>query len=104
MNSENIFGSLVPSGSQPSDWYLPVVFFMVTAWSILWKGIALWHSARNSQKWWFIVLMVVNTLGVAELIYLFFFMAKDPWKNKIQKSEALGSPQLQAKAVKSKRK
>jgi hypothetical protein len=40
-------------------------------WSIFWKGLALWHSGRRGQSWWFIVLLVVNTMGILEIIYLF---------------------------------
>ncbi len=41
-------------------------------WSLVWKGLALWHSARRGQYWWFLILLVVNTLGILEIIYLFF--------------------------------
>lgn len=40
-------------------------------WSTIWKGLALWRSARQSQKNWFIALLVLNTVGVLEIIYLF---------------------------------
>ena len=52
-----------------------MVFFFVLAviWSSIWKGIALWKSGRNKQLAWFIVLLVVNTLGLLEIIYLAFF-------------------------------
>lgn len=40
------------------------------------KGMALWHSARRDEKWWFIIMLVVNTLGILELIYLFFVVGK----------------------------
>ena len=43
------------------------------AWSLIWKGIALWHAARNGQKGWYVALLVVNTLGVLEILYLFVF-------------------------------
>jgi len=52
---------------------VPLIF-----WSIIWKGIALWKSARRSQKWWFIVLLVVNTLGILEIIYIFLVAKKKP--------------------------
>lgn len=42
-------------------------------WTIAWKGIALWHSARNRQFVWFIVLLVVNTFGILEIVYFLFF-------------------------------
>ncbi|MEK6818456.1 MAG: DUF5652 family protein [Nanoarchaeota archaeon] len=39
----------------------------------MWKGLALWKSARNNQEVWFIVLLVINTLGLLEILYLFVF-------------------------------
>ena len=36
------------------------------------KGFALWYSSRLSQKWWFIILFISNTLGILDLIYILF--------------------------------
>jgi Family of unknown function (DUF5652) len=44
---------------------------LVVLWSVFWKGLALWHSARRSQPWWFVIMLVVNTAGILEIIYLF---------------------------------
>ncbi|MFA6428961.1 MAG: DUF5652 family protein [Patescibacteria group bacterium] len=41
------------------------------AWCVFWKGLALWHSARRKQGWWFIFLFLVNTAGILEIVYLF---------------------------------
>ncbi|NLU50322.1 MAG: hypothetical protein GXX09_07925 [Syntrophomonadaceae bacterium] len=51
----------------------PVLLYVLIAWSIVWKAIALWHAARNSQLGWYIVLVVINTVGILEIIYLLFF-------------------------------
>lgn len=40
-------------------------------WSLVWKGLALWHASRRGHYWWFLILLVVNTLGILEIIYLF---------------------------------
>lgn len=49
-------------------------FLIVAAvWTIVLKGYALWHAARNNQNWWFIALLVINTLGILEIIYLIWF-------------------------------
>lgn len=40
------------------------------------NGYALWHSARNNQRNWFIVLLVVHGTGILEIAYLFFFAKK----------------------------
>ncbi len=43
---------------------------------IVLKGYALWHAAKRDEKWWFIILLVVNTVGILELIYLIFVVKK----------------------------
>ena len=52
--------------------FLPFII-IAAVWTIVLKGFALWHAARGSQKWWFIALLVVNTLGILEIIYLIWF-------------------------------
>ena len=42
-------------------------------WTIILKGFALWHAARSGQKWWFVALLVINTLGILEIVYLIWF-------------------------------
>ena len=49
---------------------IPLIFAFIL-WSVVWKGLALWHSARRKQPWWFVVFLIVNTLGILEIIYLF---------------------------------
>lgn len=49
-------------------------------WAVFWKGLALWHAARRGQYWWFVILLVVNTLGILEIIYL-FVVAKLKWRD-----------------------
>lgn len=52
--------------------YSPILYLLIV-WSIMWKGIALWHSARNKQLVWYIALLILNTVGVLEIVYLIFF-------------------------------
>ena len=49
------------------------ILYLLIAWSIVWKAVALWHCARNKQLIWYIVLLIVNTVGILEIIYLVFF-------------------------------
>lgn len=44
---------------------------LLMVWSLLWKGLALWHSAKRKQPWWFVVMLIVNTMGILEIVYLF---------------------------------
>ena len=34
------------------------------------KGFGLYRSARREEKWWFIALLLVNSLGILPAIYL----------------------------------
>lgn len=50
------------------------LFGVAVAWTLAWKGFALWKAAHKNDKWWFIVMMLpVNTLGILEILYFFFF-------------------------------
>ena len=53
-------------------------FFIVVAvaWTLYWKYHALWHAAKHDDKWWFVGLLVVNTLGILEILYLYYFSKK----------------------------
>ena len=55
-------------------WGLPAfgaVFLLIMAWSLLWKGLALWRAAKRGDTWWFIAFLIINTAGILEIIYLF---------------------------------
>ena len=47
------------------------LFVAAIAWSIAWKGASLWRAARNDSKPWFATLLLTNTLGVLDAVYLF---------------------------------
>jgi methionyl-tRNA synthetase len=56
---------------------LALLVAVVVASYIL-KGFALWRAGRNNHLGWFIALLVVNTLGILELIYLLTAGKKRP--------------------------
>lgn len=51
---------------------IPIIA-LILIWTLAIKGVALWKSARNGHKNWFIILLLVNTLGILELVYLVWF-------------------------------
>ena len=46
---------------------------ILLVWIVTWKLIALWKSARKGHIVWFILLAVVNTIGILEILYIFVF-------------------------------
>jgi hypothetical protein len=47
------------------------LIFAIVAWSLAWKGVSLWRAAKDDSKPWFITLLVSNTAGILDSIYLF---------------------------------
>lgn len=62
---ENLDSFLTQYLSHP---YLVVFIFV---WSAFWKAMALWTAAGKKQVTWFILLFLVNTMGILEILYLF---------------------------------
>ncbi len=47
---------------------------VLAVWTLIWKGLALWKSARNDERYWFVFLLLpINTAGILEMLYLFVF-------------------------------
>jgi len=59
----------------PSIQY-PIWIYLIGIWSLFWKGLALWRCANDKQKIWFTAILILNTLGIIEIIYLFRFATK----------------------------
>ena len=49
------------------------ILFLILLWVLPWKGLALWKASKNGHMKWFIVLLVLNTLAILEIIYIFYF-------------------------------
>ena len=78
-----VVGGMMNAGPYPNweglggwGWLGLVLFLAIIVWSLVWKGFALWKAARNKSAGWFIVLLVVNTLGILEILYIFVFGRK----------------------------
>ncbi len=46
---------------------------LILIWSAVWKLLALWKSARKGHIAWFIVIAVINLVGILEILYIFLF-------------------------------
>ena len=61
-----------------ADWagVHPLLIAALLIWSLVWKGLALWKAAGLRHKYWFVALLLVNALGILEIIYLLFVARK----------------------------
>ncbi len=67
---------------------------LLLAWTLPWKAVALWRAVKKHQHKWFIGLLLVNTLGILEIFYLFCFQNK-----KGSRAKARGSYIFSKKAI-----
>jgi methionyl-tRNA synthetase len=65
-----------------SQMFIPTPLALIfLAWSLIWKGLALWRAARNQHKWWFVALLILNTAGLLEIGYLIFVDKQEVFKH-----------------------
>jgi len=50
-----------------------VLIIIIGIWSLVWKGFALWKAATKKQKIWFVALLIINSIGILEILYIYIF-------------------------------
>jgi len=67
---------------------IPVyLLILILIWSLIWKGIALWKAARKNNLFWFILILLINTIGILEILYVFVFSEMDLMKKNFAKKK-----------------
>ena len=54
-------------------------------WDLAWKGLAMWRAAKRNEPWWFVALMLINSVGILPIAYLLVW-GKEPGDEKVVKS------------------
>lgn len=67
--NDTIFNQTIGTWLSHNAWLIVILLI----WSIFWKGLALWRSARREDKVWFVLLLIINTAGILEILYYFYF-------------------------------
>ncbi len=67
------YNSIMPFGMNLTMDTGGLLLIILIAWSLAWKGVALWKAARKGEKIWFVALLVINTLGILEILYVYVF-------------------------------
>ena len=55
-----------------------IIILILALWTIPWKGYALWLAVKRNQTRWFIVMLILNTVSILEIFYV-FKIAKKSW-------------------------
>jgi methionyl-tRNA synthetase len=88
MHDLTLLQSLFTPSSSP---FLLALFALVMLWVIVIKGYALWYAARSAQRGWFIALLVLNTVGILEIVYLIWYRPRtsDTVPSAVSESESV---------------
>ena len=60
------------------DGRVDIGMVLLIVWTLLWKCYSVWLASKNNHKKWFVALIILNTLGILEIIYI-FKVAKKSW-------------------------
>jgi hypothetical protein len=53
------------------------IFLLILAlWTIPWKIYAVWLAVKRDHKKWFVALLILNTVGILEIFYIFKIAGK----------------------------
>jgi len=61
----------------------PTMLVIVILWELIWKGLALYRAGKKQQPIWFVLILILNTMGILPIIYL--IISKDKIKSKKRK-------------------
>jgi len=72
---------------------LVALIIILAVWSTVWKAFALYRAGANRSPAWFVCLLIFNTLGVLEILYIFVFSKKKTAAPAVYQAPAPESPQ-----------
>jgi hypothetical protein len=84
IGTDNVSKFVALTGIQSNYAVLIIAVLLITIliWSLVWKALALYKSARNGHKFWFVLMFVLLiyptiTLGILEILYIYLFSKMD---------------------------
>ena len=60
------------------DGRVDIGMVLLIVWTLLWKCYSVWLASKNNHKKWFVALVVLNTVGILDMIYIFAYLKKKP--------------------------
>jgi|GEM_PF-892084 len=73
MHYQSLFNFYTGFQFGPAGFVFTLIF---AAWELGWKGFGLWKAAKNNQSGWFVAILLLNTVGILPLLYIYVFSPK----------------------------
>lgn len=45
---------------------------LLALWDLAWKAVAMWEAAKERDKLWFALLLLINSIGIVPILYLWY--------------------------------
>tara|TARA_Y100000310_G_scaffold345603_1_gene467132 strand:+ start:2232 stop:2543 length:312 start_codon:yes stop_codon:yes gene_type:complete len=75
--SHSIFIPSLPKQGMALDTLAPNIpqwlLITVILWEVLWKGLSMWKASHKEHKIWFVALLLLNTMGILQILYYYWF-------------------------------
>lgn len=55
---------------------MKILFIILAIWTIPWKIYAVWLACKHNQRKWFVALLILNTVSILEIFYIFYILKK----------------------------
>jgi len=52
------------------------LIILAMIWVLPWKGVSLWRAAQRKDRTWFVALLLINSLAILDILYIFVFSRK----------------------------
>jgi hypothetical protein len=62
----------------------PYLLIALVLWTIPWQAWSLWLSARRGEVWWFLVMTILNTIGLLNIFYIFVIAKQSDKKDEVR--------------------
>lgn len=68
-----------------SDPKVQAIIILLIVWDLIWRGAAMWKASKSDNMGWFIALLILNTLGILPIIYIYYFSQNKSASKGVQK-------------------
>ena len=64
------FDQLITNWIELNPGIFSILIIVLSVWEALWTLLGLWFAARQNQKIWFLLMGILQVVGIIEIIYL----------------------------------
>ena len=64
------FDQLITNRIELNPGIFSILIIVLSVWEAIWTLLGLWFAARQNQKIWFLLMGILQVVGIIEIIYL----------------------------------